>query len=126
MKYLIMIQSNPHVVALFAGMTDEERAAAYQTYWDVGDELERSGEHVDSKALDEKTQRFVARGDDGPIVTDAPLPETTEVVTGYYLVDVEDPERAFEIAARFPEAAVEGGIRVARVLTQADFDAMTG
>lgn len=124
MKYLILIQSNPRVVELFAGMTDDERSAAYQIYWDVESDLEASGELVDSKALDENTQQFVTRGADGPVVTDAPLPETTEVVSGYYLVDVPDAARAYEIAARFPEAVVEHGIRVARTLTQDDFDAI--
>ncbi len=125
MKYLVLIQSNPAVVDLFARMSDEERKAAFQIYWDVESDLEKSGELVDSKALDEQTQHFVMRSADGPIVTDAPLPETTEVVTGYYLVDVENEQRAFAIAARFPEAVVEGGIRVARTLTQEDFDALS-
>jgi hypothetical protein len=115
-KYLILIHNNPSVVELFSRMTDEQRAAAYQVYWDV--------ELVDSKALDDRTQQIVQHGGSAPLVTDAPLPETTEVVSGYYLVEVADVARAHEIAARFPEAAVPGGIRVARTLTQEDFDAM--
>ena len=126
MKYLILIDSNPAVVDLFARMTDEERKVAFQIYWDVESDLEKSRELVDSKALDEQTQHYVMRRRDGNghVVTDALLPETTEVVTGYYLVDVATEERAFEIAARFPEAAVEAGMRVARTLTQEDFDAI--
>lgn len=124
MKYLILIYNNPSVVELFAKMTDEERTAAYRIYWDVESDLEGSGELVDSKALDDRTQRLVQRGPGGVVATDAPLPETTEVVSGYYLVDVPDVERAQAIGARFPEAAVPGGIRVARTLTQEDFDAM--
>ena len=124
MKYLILIQSNPAVVELFAAMSDEQQKAAFQVYWDVENDLEQSGELVDSKALDEQTQRYVMRSADGPVVTDAPLPEIAEVVTGYYLVDVENEERAFAIASRFPEAAVAAGIRVARTLTQEDFDAI--
>lgn len=124
MKYLILIQNNPLVVGLFAKMTEEERTAAYQVYSDVESDLQASGELVDSKALDDRTQQNVQRGHGGTVVTDAPLPETTEVVSGYYLVDVADAERAHAIAVRFPEAAVPGGIRVARALTQEDFGAM--
>lgn len=124
MKYLILIYNNPSVVDLFATMTDEQRSAAYQSYWDIESELEGSGELVDSKALDDRTQRIVQRGPGAPVISDAPLPKTTEVVSGYYLVEVDGIERAQEIAARFPEAAVPGGIRVARTLTQEDFDAM--
>lgn len=61
---------------------------------------------------------------DGAVPTDSPLPELTEVVTGYYLVDVADEARAIAIGARFPEAAVDDGIRVARTLTESDFAGM--
>lgn len=124
MKYLILIHSNPEVVALFSGMTEQERRTAFQIYWDVESDLEQSGELVDSKAIDEDTQHFVKRGANGPVVTPAPTPATSEVVTGYYLVEVADEARAMAIAARFPEATVDGGMRVARVLTAEDFTAM--
>jgi hypothetical protein len=123
-KYLIMIQSNPAVGELFAAMTAEERADAYRVYWEVESDLEASGELVDSKAADEDTQEVVMRGPDGPVVSPAPRSDVGDVVSGYYLVDVPSIERAREIAARFPEAAVAGGIRLARTLTQEDFDAL--
>ena len=125
MKYLILIQNNPAVIELFAGMNDDERSAAYQVYWDVVSDLEATGELIDSKALDTGAQKLVSRGADGPLVTDAPLPEVTEVVSGYYLVDVVDEARAVVIAARFPEAAATDGVRVARVWTEADFASNT-
>lgn len=125
MKYAILIHNNPAVAEMFSKMTTEQRAAAYQVYWDVESELEASGELVDSKALDDATQQVVLRTEHGWTVTAGPSPETTDVVGGYYLVDVTDVSRAYEIAARFPEAAVPGGIRVARTLTQEDFNAIT-
>jgi hypothetical protein len=121
MKYLILIHNSPAVIELFAGMTDEERSAAFQIYWDVVADLRQSGELVESEALDTEHQKAVMRGADAPVVTDAPLPELTEVVSGYYLVDVADEARAAEIAARFPEAVVPGGMRIARVWNEADF-----
>lgn len=125
MKYLILIHNNPSVIELFAGMTDDERSTAFQIYWDVEAELESTGELVDSKALDTSAQKLVSRGPHGPLVTDAPSPEVTEVVSGYYLVDVADEARAVVIAARFPEAAVTDGIRIARVWTEEDFATST-
>ncbi|HMO12116.1 MAG TPA: YciI family protein [Actinotalea sp.] len=124
MKYLVLIHANQAVGELFAGMSDADRAAAFQIYWDVVSDLRASGELVDSSALDTPEQRLVTRGPDGPVLTDAPLPELTEVVSGYYLVDVSDEARAAQIAARFPEAAVPGGIKIARVWTDADYAAM--
>ncbi|WP_431797416.1 YciI family protein [Microbacterium kunmingense] len=125
MQYLILIHNSPAVIDLFAKMSDEERAAAFQVYWDVESDLQATGELVDSKALDTDAQQQVTRGADGPVVTDAPLPELTEAVSGYYLVDVADEARAAEIAARFPEAVVPGGMRIARIWTDADFAANT-
>jgi hypothetical protein len=121
MKYLVLIHNTPRVRELFAAMSDDERKAAFQTYWDVESDLTGSGELIDSKALDDGTQRLVRRTPDGPVSTAAPLPEVSEVVSGYYLVDVPNEECAVTIAARFPEAAVEGGMRVARILTAEDF-----
>jgi hypothetical protein len=122
MKYIVLIQANAAVRELYAGFTDEERAAAFQSYFDIEAELQASGELIESKALDDHVQRIVTRGDAGPIVTDAPLAEVTELVSGFYLVEVADEARAVEIGVRFPEAAV-GAIRVARTLTAEDFAA---
>jgi hypothetical protein len=123
MRQLILIHRTEATARLFAAMTDDERRAAYRVYWDVESELEHTGELVDSKAVDEDGQRTVFRNPEGGPVS-RPVAEGADVVSGYYLVDVADAARADEIAARFPEAAVEGGIRVGRVLTQEDFDAL--
>ena len=71
MKYLILIHGNPAVGELFAAMTDDERRAAFQIYWDVESDLQASGELIDSKALDDSTQKTITRG--------ASLPASTAV-----------------------------------------------
>ena len=124
MKYLIMIQNNPAVGEMFAALSDDQRSAMYQIYWDVERELEESGELVDSKAVHDGAQEIIVRGPDGPVSSPGPSPDVGDVLSGYYLVDVASIARAREIAARFPEAAVPGGIRLARTLTQEDFDAI--
>ena len=123
MQYLILITSNPAISAHFAALDDDERRREFQLYWDIESDLQASGELVDSKAVDGDTQFVVTRGAHGAIATEVPAGDA-DVVTGYYLVDVADQARAAEIAARFPEAAVDGGgIRLTRVWTQDDFDA---
>jgi hypothetical protein len=42
-------------------------------------------------------------------VTDGPFPETKEFLAGYYLIDVETPERAYEIAAKASSAPGPAG-----------------
>jgi hypothetical protein len=39
-----------------------------------------------------------------PAVTDGPFAEAKEQLAGYLMVDCESPERAVEIAARWPDA----------------------
>ena len=50
-------------------------------------------------------------GKDGAPVTDGVFPESKEFLAGYWIVDVESPERAYEIAAR--------GVRGARARRRA-------
>jgi hypothetical protein len=37
--------------------------------------------------------------DAAPVTTDGPLPETSDLVAGWYMIDVESHERAVELAA---------------------------
>jgi len=42
----------------------------------------------------------VRAGKDGAPITDGVFPDAKEFLAGYWIVDVESPERAYEIAAR--------------------------
>jgi hypothetical protein len=44
-----------------------------------------------------------------PAVTDGPFPETKEFLAGYWIVEVDNPERAYEIAAKASAAPGPGG-----------------
>ena len=55
--------------------------------------------------------RVVRAGKGGaPEVTDGPFPEAKEFLAGYWIVDVETPERAYAIAARASAAPGKGGV----------------
>jgi len=45
-----------------------------------------------------------------PEVTDGPFPESKEFLAGYWIVDVESPERAYAIAARASAAPGPRGV----------------
>jgi hypothetical protein len=51
----------------------------------------------------------VYAGKDGAPVTDGVFPESKEYLAGYWIVDVETPERAYDIAARASAAPGPGG-----------------
>jgi hypothetical protein len=74
-------------------------------------ELSDSGQRVCAEGLAGPEQaRVVRAGKSGsPEVTDGPFAEAKEFLAGYWIVDVESPEEAYEIAARASAAPGPGG-----------------
>ena len=74
-------------------------------------DLIESGELVGVEALaapgDARVVR--ARKNGVPAVTDGPFPEAKEFLAGYWIVDADRPERAYEIAAKASAAPGPGG-----------------
>jgi len=72
--------------------------------------LGESGELVSAEGLADPRQAKVVRaGKDGAPITDGVFPEAKEFLAGYWIVDVESPERAYELAARVSAAPGRGG-----------------
>jgi hypothetical protein len=46
------------------------------------------------------------------LITDGPFANTKEILGGLYLVDVEDLDRALELAARIPAARLGGAVEI--------------
>jgi hypothetical protein len=76
----------------------------------VGAMLEESGEFVGVQALTPE-RTWVRYGGPGaaPVTTDGPHPETSDLIAGYYMIDVESRERALEIAAYISSEPGPGG-----------------
>jgi hypothetical protein len=73
-------------------------------------ELRESGELVSAEGLSFPDQaKLVRAGKDGTPVTDGVFPEGKEFLAGYWIVDVDSPERAYAIAARASAAPGPGG-----------------
>ena len=66
--------------------------------------------------------------DAAPVTTDGPLPETSDLVAGWYMIDVESHERAVELAAYVSSEPGPGGeplyewIDVREVMSEAPSD----
>jgi hypothetical protein len=68
-------------------------------------ELTESGELVGGEALADPSNTRTVRVRDGvPAITDGPFAEAKEHMGGYLIVECDTPERATEIAARWPNA----------------------
>ena len=85
-----------------------EAHIAFQRH--VSELPEDNGEYVDARALTPaRTSVRYGGPDAAPVTTDGPLPETSDLVAGWYLVDVESRERALEIAAYISSEPGPGG-----------------
>ena len=72
--------------------------------------LEKNGEYVDAQALTPaRTWVRYSGPDAAPVTTDGPLPETSDLVAGWYMIDVESHERAVELAAYVSSEPGPGG-----------------
>ncbi len=74
-------------------------------------ELEAAGELAGILGLAPPAEaRVVRAGSDGnPVVSDGPFPESKEFLAGYWIVDVDSAERAYEIAGKASTAPGPGG-----------------
>ncbi|GAA0222053.1 YciI family protein [Saccharothrix mutabilis subsp. mutabilis] len=121
MKYVILIYGNPESRAIWDNLPADERARGLEDYQRLDEDLADSGELVVSEALADhaQTRRLVVR-DGQKTTTDGPFAEAKELLAGFYLVDVENIDRAVEIAWRVPEARL-GLVEVRPVMTLNDF-----
>ena len=74
-------------------------------------ELVESGELAGAEGLASPGEARIVRADKrgAPAVTDGPFPESKEFLAGYWIVDVDRVERAYEIAAKASSAPGPGG-----------------
>jgi hypothetical protein len=73
-------------------------------------ELQQSGELVSAEGLSFPDQaKQVRAGKNGMPITDGVFPESKEFLAGYWIVDVDSPERAYAIAAKASAAPGPGG-----------------
>jgi hypothetical protein len=101
-KYLLLIYQNPDALE---SMTEAERDAVMAEVDTLYQELTRSGEWIGGEGLTHPSTTRTVRVRDGvPAVTDGPFGESKEQLAGYTLVECESPERALEIATRWPDA----------------------
>ena len=115
MKFLISMHVNP---AVLDALTDEEKMALGGGHGAFIEALKESGELITTQALADPSQAAVVSVRNGqPAVTDGPFLESKEHLGGFYLVDCESKERAIELAAQIPDAAIEGlGVEVRQVM----------
>lgn len=109
MKYILMMNT----MRAGAGVPAWPRAdlQAHVAFMkNLSKDLHESGELVSAEGLSFPDQaRQVRAGKDGAPITDGVFPESKEFLAGFWIVDVETPQRAYAIAARVSAAPGPGG-----------------
>jgi hypothetical protein len=114
MKYMLMMHA-PRTGWKDAGIgtwPQEDIKAHINFMHRFNKELTEAGELVGAQGLALPEQaRVVRAGKSGaPEVTDGPFAESKEFLAGFWIVDCEGQDRAYEIAARASAAPGKGGV----------------
>lgn len=124
MKYVLMMVGTKAGVDTYRGWSKSDVQAHFAFLHRLNKDLTEAGEFVANVGLDAPEQAKVVRaGKDGVPITDGVFPEAKEFLLGYWIVDVDSPERAYEIAARLSAGPGPGGvptnmpIEVRRIMT---------
>jgi hypothetical protein len=111
MKYILMMHAPRGTGDWDIFKWKPEAIAEHVAYWKrLNGELRDAGELVGIEALTGPAEAKIVRaGKDGLPVTDGVFPETKEFLAGYWIVDVANEARAYQLAAEISAAPGPGG-----------------
>ncbi|WP_437806918.1 YciI family protein [Sorangium sp. So ce1078] len=110
MKYIMMMHTPKGGPYQVAAWPQKDFLAHIDFMKRFHEQLSESGELVGAEGLAGPDQaKLVRAGKDGKPVTDGVFPETKEFLAGYWIVEVDSPERAYELAAQASAAPGPGG-----------------
>ena len=114
MKYILMMGMKTDKESMSKGIMTwpkEDIQAHIGFMIGLNKELKETGELVSAEGLAFPNEaRLVRASKDGTPITDGVFPESKEFLIGYWIIDVETPERAYQLAARASAAPGPGGI----------------
>ena len=109
MKYMLMMNGKKTDFEAYARWSKEDLQANVAFMRAFSKELKDSGVFVSSEGLGwPNDAKLVRAGSNGQPITDGVFPESKEFLAGYWIIDVENPEQAFTIAARLSQAPGPG------------------
>jgi hypothetical protein len=109
MKYILMMNTMKAGQG-FPAWPQQDLIAHIEFMKNLNRKLHESGELVSAEGLSFPDQaRLVRAGKNGVPLTDGIFPESKEFLAGFWIVDVETPERAYAIAAEVSAAPGPGG-----------------
>jgi hypothetical protein len=110
MKFMLIINTPRDGYTQYMSWPKEVLEANIAFMRGFSQKLRAAGELVGTEGLASPLQaKLVRAGQDGKPVTDGVFPESKEFLAGYWIVDVDSPERAYRIAAEASAAPGLGG-----------------
>ncbi len=110
MKYILMMSGTKADFDWFVRWPKEDLKAHINFMHAFNKELKDSGVLVAAEGLAFPDQAKVVRAAaDGTPITDGVFPEAKEFLAGFWIIDVESPEHAYQIAAQASAAPAPEG-----------------
>jgi hypothetical protein len=111
MKYILMMNTPGGGPYQINSWSKQDIEAHMSFMRNLNRKLRAAGELAGAEGLSGPDQaKLVRAGANGEPITDGVFPETKEFLAGYWIVDVDSPERAYAIAAEASAAPGPGGV----------------
>ncbi len=114
MKFILMMNMKTDKASQSQGIMSwpkEDIQAHIGFMMTLNKKMKAAGEFVAAEGLAWPDQAKIVRADkSGAPITDGVFPETKEFLMGYWIIDVDDAERAYAIAAEASAAPGKGGV----------------
>lgn len=112
MKFMLMMNA-PRGTGEYQVMTwsPDDLKAHIQFMHDLNRELKAAGEFVIGEGLASPGEARIVRASSKgvPVVSDGPFAESKEFLAGFWILDVESVQRAYDIAGKISAAPGPGG-----------------
>jgi len=113
MKYLLLMSGTKSGVDSYKAWQEKDIQTHFAYLRRLNQELTDSGEFVATEGLAlPHLAKVVRAGQNYVPITDGVFPESKEFLLGYWIVDVETPERAYQIAAKISGGPGPGGTQL--------------
>lgn len=109
MKYMLMMNTMK-IGQGVPGWPEKDLQAHIGFMVGLNKELHEHGELVSAEGLSFPDQaKLVRAGKNGQPIVDGIFPESKEFLAGFWIIDVDSPQRAYDIAAQISAAPGRGG-----------------
>ncbi|MEV8636723.1 YciI family protein [Streptosporangium sp. NPDC051023] len=117
-KYMLIMHISPKVME---NLSETDRNEIMSGHGAFQEKIKETGEFVSTHALGDPSNSAVVSVNDGVTsVKEGPLLDSELGVGGYYIVECESKERAYEVAALIPDAKIDGlGVEVRPIVFSA-------